>query len=111
MAAGAPVPTTVVRDYDEVLPSLNFVFDLTEDLLVRFGVASDHAPGLGNLTPGGTVSVSGNNRTVTSGNPYLDPFRADTIDVGDRMVLRRRIAARRSLCSKETSTRSRRACP
>ena len=83
LAAGAPVPTTVVRDYDEVLPSLNFVFDLTEDLLVRFGVAEVITrPGLGNLTPGGTVSVSGNNRTVTSGNPYLDPFRADTIDVG-----------------------------
>ena len=39
-------------------------------------------PGLGNLTPGGTISVSGNNRTVTSGNPYLDPFRADAIDIG-----------------------------
>ena len=111
-AAGAPVPTTVVRDYDEVLPSLNFVFDLTEDLLVRFGVAEVITrPGLGNLTPGGTVSVSGNNRTVTSGNPYLDPFRADTIDARNRMVLHRRIAARRSLCSKGTSARSRRACP
>ena len=34
-------------------------------------------PGLGNLTPGVTVNVSGGNRTVTGGNPVLEPFRAD----------------------------------
>jgi len=83
LAAGTPLPTTVVRDYDDVLPSVNLVFDITDDFLVRLGLAQVITrPGLGNLTPGGTVSVSGNNRTVTSGNPYLDPFQADATDIG-----------------------------
>ena len=43
-------------------------------LLVRFGAAKVMTrPNLGQLTPGAAVSVSGNNRTVTAGNPYLEP--------------------------------------
>jgi TonB-dependent receptor len=81
LAAGGPVLVEVSRDYDDVLPSMNLVLDVTDDLLVRLGYSQVITrPGLGNLTPGGTISVSGNNRTVNSGNPYLDPFAADAID-------------------------------
>ena len=81
LAANAPVLTSVTRTYDDVLPSANIVFDVTDEFLVRLGLAQVITrPGLGNLTPGGTISVSGNNRTVTSGNPFLDPFKADAID-------------------------------
>ena len=38
-------------------------------------------PGLGSLAPSTTISVSGNNRTVTSGNPCLDPYEADAYDL------------------------------
>ena len=77
----APVLVEVDRDYDDVLPSVNFVLEVTDEFLIRLGYSEVITrPGLGNLTPGGTVSVSGNNRTVTSGNPYLDPFKADAID-------------------------------
>ncbi len=62
-------------------------------------------PNLGQLAPGATVSVSGNNRTVTSGNPVLDPFRAKAYDVVDRVVLRSRVAAVGSRCSTRTSSR------
>ncbi len=49
---------------------------------LRFGLSKTMArPDLGNLTPGATVSVSGNNRTVTAGNPNLDPFRAKNVDL------------------------------
>ena len=83
MVSSAPVLTTVERDYDDTLPSLNLVADSADDFLVRFGAAKVMArPGLGNLTPGVTVSVSGGNRTVTGGNPLLDPFRATTADLG-----------------------------
>jgi TonB-dependent receptor len=81
LAANAPVLTSVTRDYDDVLPSFNLALDVTDDLVVRLGYSQVITrPGLGNLTPGGTVSVSGNNRTVTSGNPFLDPFKADAVD-------------------------------
>lgn len=81
VAAGTPVPVTAERNYDEILPSMNLVFEPTENLLVRFAAAKVLArPGLGSLTPGGNVTVSGNNRTVNSGNPLLAPTTASTYD-------------------------------
>jgi TonB-dependent receptor len=77
-----PVLTTTERDYDNTLPSLNLVFEATEDFLIRLGAAKTMTrPPLGQITPGGTASVSGNNKTVTTGNPELNPFEADNYDV------------------------------
>lgn len=82
LSAGAPVFTEASRSYDDLLPSMNLVIEPIQDLLIRFGAAKVMTrPGLGSLTPGGTVSVSGNNRTVSSGNPLLDPTRATTYDL------------------------------
>jgi iron complex outermembrane recepter protein len=79
---GTPTQITVGRDYNDVLPSLNLVAEVTPDFLIRFGAAKVVSrPGLGNLTPGVTVSVSGGNRTVSGGDPFLDPFRAKTADL------------------------------
>ena len=39
-------------------------------------------PGLGSLTPGATVAVAGGARTISSGNPNLDPTRATNVDLG-----------------------------
>ncbi|BDU15227.1 TonB-dependent receptor [Lysobacter auxotrophicus] len=79
---GQPVLTTVERSYEDTLPSLNLVADVTPDFLIRFAAAKVMArPGLGNLTPGVTVNVSGGNRVVNGGNPLLDPFRAKTADL------------------------------
>jgi TonB-dependent receptor len=79
---GQPVLTTVERSYEDTLPSFNLVADVTPDFLIRFAAAKVMArPGLGNLTPGVTVNVSGGNRVVNGGNPLLDPFRAKTADL------------------------------
>jgi TonB-dependent receptor len=79
----ALVSTTVEREYNDTLPSLNLVAEITPDFLVRFGAAKVMSrPGLGSLTPGVTVSVSGGARTVSGGNPNLDPIRAKTADLG-----------------------------
>jgi TonB-dependent receptor len=81
-SAGTPVKITSGNTYDNVLPSLNLVADVTDDFLVRFSAAQVMTrPNLGNLAPSTTISVSGNNRTVTSGNPTLDPFEADAYDL------------------------------
>ncbi|TDR39101.1 TonB-dependent receptor [Tahibacter aquaticus] len=78
-----PTLTTVEREYSDTLPSFNLAWDLSDDLLLRLGAAKVVSrPGLGNLTPGVSVSVSGGNRVVTGGDPYLDPFRAKTFDLG-----------------------------
>ncbi|BCW87547.1 hypothetical protein sos41_06770 [Alphaproteobacteria bacterium SO-S41] len=82
LTSGNPVQVRVDRSYTDTLPSLNLAWDATEDLVIRASVAKVMSrPGLNGLTPGGTVSVSGNNRTVTSGNPFLDPTRATNYDL------------------------------
>jgi len=80
--AGAPLKTTVERDYTDTLPSMNLVFEPWQDVLIRFGASKVMSrPNLGQLSPGSAVSVSGSNRTVTAGNPDLDPFRATSYDL------------------------------
>ena len=82
-ASGKPVPATVSREYNDTLPSLNLVAEVTPDFLVRFAAAKVMSrPGLGALTPGVTVSVSGSAKTVSGGNPLLDPVRAKSYDLG-----------------------------
>ncbi|MFT3754710.1 MAG: TonB-dependent receptor [Pseudoxanthomonas sp.] len=82
-ASGSPVAATVTREYSDTLPSMNLVAELTPDLLLRLGAAKVMTrPGLGALTPGVTVNVAGGARTVSGGNPNLDPTRAKTADLG-----------------------------
>jgi TonB-dependent receptor len=71
----------VDNDYTDTLPSLNLVLEATDDLLIRAAAAKVMArPALGDLTPGGNVNVG--SRTVSFGNPLLDPFRATNFDLG-----------------------------
>lgn len=80
--SGSPLQQHTDRSYSDTLPSLNLVFEPLSDFLIRFGAAKVMArPNLGNLNPGATVSVSGGNKTVTAGNPDLDPFRATAYDL------------------------------
>ena len=77
------VSTTVDREYDDTLPSFNLVAEITPDFLIRLGAAKVMSrPGLGSLTPGSTVAVAGGARTISTGNPNLDPIRAKNVDLG-----------------------------
>jgi len=79
---GVPTPTRVEHEYSDTLPSFNLVAEVAPDFLIRLSAAEVMSrPGLGFLNPGATVSVAGGARTVTTGNPKLDPFRADTVDL------------------------------
>lgn len=69
------------RSYDRWLPSANLVFDVTPNLLVRLAAAKTIArAGIGSLTPGGNLNVSGGNRTFSSGNPNLLPTESTNLD-------------------------------
>ena len=79
-AAGGGTEVTVRNRYEDWLPSFNVTATITDEILVRFAAARTMArPQLGNLNPGGTISTTGT-LSVTSGNPLLKPFRADTLD-------------------------------
>lgn len=71
---------TVDREpYTDTLPSFNTALYITDDLVWRVsGAQVMTRPGLGNLSPGG--SVDSFNYNVNFQNPQLDPTRADSFD-------------------------------
>lgn len=67
--------------YNDFLPSLSVVLEPTDKLLIRANVARQMArPTLASLTPGGTLNPFA--QTLNFGNPQLDPFRANSVDLG-----------------------------
>lgn len=79
--SGAAQEVTTPRSYEDWLPSANIVLEPASNLVVRLAAARVMArPDLGSLPPGASISVSGSGRTVSVGNPTLDPYRADTYD-------------------------------
>ena len=71
---------TVTRSYDDWLPSANLALFPTQNVILRGAIADVMTrPSLGSLTPGG--SADGFNYKVTSGNPFLEPYRARNYDL------------------------------
>ena len=80
VVSGAPVLVSAEREYDDLLPALNLVAEVTPDFLVRFGASKVLSrPNLPSLTPGGSIGLVGQ-LTISSGNPNLEPIRATTYD-------------------------------
>lgn len=72
--------STVKRNYEDWLPSVNLALYPTENVIIRGAIADVMTrPTLGSLTPGG--SSDGFNYRVTTGNPFLEPYRATNFDV------------------------------
>ncbi|MEO8018884.1 MAG: TonB-dependent receptor [Pseudomonadota bacterium] len=70
----------VEQDYNDVLPSMNVVFELTPDLLARVSASKVMSRvELGSLTPSTSFTATTQNATVN--NPYLEPIRANTADL------------------------------
>ncbi len=83
---GANEQITAKHEYNEFLPSLNLVFEPWEDILIRVGYAEVMArAGLGSIRPNVSVSVSGGARSISGGNPTLEPTKAKTYDLGLEM--------------------------
>jgi TonB-dependent receptor len=72
----------IERDpYDDVLPSASAALWLTDDVVTRVaGARVMSRPELGDLSPGATVDSF--NFDITANNPYLDPTRAWSGDLG-----------------------------
>jgi iron complex outermembrane recepter protein len=75
-----------VHAYNDILPSANFKYDLTSDLVARAAVAetmtrADYSAlaGFTNLTPPGAVGAVGSG---SGGNPDLKPIRSTNYDLG-----------------------------
>jgi len=73
---------TVRRKYSNFLPAMNLVAEFTPQLFLRFGAAQVITrPGLGSLSPGGSLTIQPANRVYSTGNPFLDPTEATNLDL------------------------------
>ncbi|MGK0305785.1 MAG: iron complex outermembrane receptor protein [Gammaproteobacteria bacterium] len=73
-------PVKFDADYNDLLPSLNINMSLTDDLQLRFAAARVMSrASLSQLS--GKRDISTNDRTIKSGNPELDPLRANQFDL------------------------------
>ena len=73
-------PQTLSRSYDDVLPSVNLRFDLTDDIVLRLGASQTMSrPNTGALNGG--IALDEAAGTASGGNPELDPARADSLDL------------------------------
>lgn len=90
VAANTGWSTTKVHQrasYDDVLPSLNLVYDLTPNMLARFAVAKAITrPNYDNMFIGGSTlgwnDTLPNNETVNFGDVGLKPMESKQLDLG-----------------------------
>jgi iron complex outermembrane receptor protein len=75
---------TAGKAYDDVLPSLNLVFELPANQVVRFGVAKSLSRGrMDDMRAGSEVSLGATDHkwSGSGGNPQLEPWRATSYDL------------------------------
>src|SRR5207248_3136854 len=72
-----------IRTYDGFYPSLNFTFNLTDNILLRGAVTQTIArPDLGNIIPGTAIAdPSTSNLTIAVNNTGLKPWTARGYDL------------------------------
>jgi iron complex outermembrane recepter protein len=76
------LPITADHEYDNVLPALNLVWSLTDHFLVRFAYSRDMSrPNLTDVAASTSVTVSGTQFNVKTGNPNLEPFLSNAYDL------------------------------
>lgn len=77
---GAYNALKIERTYDDTLPSLNFAYDLNDQLVLRFAAAKVMArPDFTDVAPRSSLNIGA--LTGNSGNPNLDPYRANQADL------------------------------
>lgn len=76
---GAFIPTLAQHSYNDVLPSANFKFDLSKDLVARVAVARTMARADYSALVG-AVTLNDSNDTGSGGNPNLKPVRSTNYD-------------------------------
>ena len=77
---GSYDPVEVERDYDDWLPSVNVNYEFNDNLVGRFAAASVMTrPDFTDIAP--RASLNPGALTGVSGNPNLDPYRADQAEI------------------------------
>lgn len=72
---------SVERSYNDLLPNVNFVYELRRDLLLRGAVSRVMARNTFSDLSAST-EVSGTTNAATAGNPLLNPYHANQAEIG-----------------------------
>lgn len=73
----------VDHSYDDLLPSANVSIEPIEDVIIRLAYSEGIArAGLGSIKADTSVNVAGTNMAVGGANPFLEPTKAKSYDVG-----------------------------
>ncbi len=76
----------VDHEYDDVLPSANLTIEPIDNVLIRLAYSEGIArAGLASIKADTNVSVAGTTMGVTGSNPFLEPTKAKSYDVGVEM--------------------------
>ena len=74
-------PAVIQHGYDGLLPALTVAVDLSDRLVARFSANRDISrPSLSDLRAAGNVDSNPFGGTISSGNPNLRPFTADSVE-------------------------------
>ncbi|WP_269716774.1 TonB-dependent receptor [Caulobacter sp. NIBR2454] len=74
-------PASIAHDYRGLLPAANLAFDLRSDLVLRLAANRNISrPSLSDLRAAGNVNANPFGGTISSGNPNLRPFLADSVE-------------------------------
>lgn len=71
-------------DYEVLLPNFSVRLEITDDLIARFAASSTITrPTLNSMSPVTVITTTrqGGDLTSTSGNPALEPFKSDNLDL------------------------------
>ena len=71
------------RSYDDFLPSVNFKYNAADDVIIRGAYYRTVVrPTFSDVVPAGAIEFEDGVRSGSLGNPNLDPYNADNIDLG-----------------------------
>lgn len=82
IAGQGNVPVTIDNDYTNALPSVNFKFEVKDDLNLRVGVSQTISrPDPTQIAPNIVVDSDPAVLQASGGNPHLDPYTATQLDM------------------------------
>ncbi|HET9475362.1 MAG TPA: TonB-dependent receptor [Steroidobacteraceae bacterium] len=79
---GVRVVTEFDSTYEEFLPSLNVAFNITENIVTRLSASRTLTRANPNAMRPATTFNDPAAQNATQGNPFLEPFLGDNIDIG-----------------------------
>jgi len=80
------IPNSVDKQYSDVLPSINFAFDISDDFIMR--VSASRSMARANFSDlASFLELLDTVNSGNGGNPNLDPYRATNLDVSGEWYL------------------------